>query len=144
ILEILTSGKEADGDTSATELDPEWDPKWEHCETDRFQSIETDIVAAIIRRAKMKDLARNQGTILMNANKDKVVMNKGDAEDAPCKNCRKRKMSDNENSDTWTTKKSRINVQIYTTTNSPTATAFCTSFQGQCQAPFPSPKSTSR
>jgi hypothetical protein len=63
----------------------------------------------------MKDLARNQGTILMNANKDKVVMNKSDVEDAPCKNCRKRKMSDKENSDTWTTKKSRVSVQIYMT-----------------------------
>ncbi len=63
----------------------------------------------------MKDLARNWGTILMNANKDKVVMNKGDVEDAPCKNCRKRKMSDKENSDTSTTKKSRVSVQIYMT-----------------------------
>ena len=51
--------------TSATESDPEWDPKWEHCETDRFQSIEADIVAVIIRHAKMKDLARNRGTILI-------------------------------------------------------------------------------
>ena len=100
---------------SATESDPEWDPKWEHCETDRFQSIEADIVAVIIRHAKMKDLARNQGTILMNANKDKVVMNKGHAEDTPCKNCCKCKMSDKENSDTWTTKKSRVSIQIYMT-----------------------------
>lgn len=58
----------------------------------------------------MKDLARNRGTVPMNANN--VVLNKGNTEDPPCKNGRKRRMSNKENSDTWTTKKRRVSGQI--------------------------------
>ena len=48
----------------------------------------------------------------MNPNKNKVVMNKNEAEDPPFINCRKRRMLDKENSDTWTIKKPRVSVQI--------------------------------
>ncbi len=48
----------------------------------------------------------------MNANKNKVVMNKNEAEDPPCTNCCKYRMSDKENSDTWTIKKRQVSVQI--------------------------------
>ena len=96
--------------TRPTESDPEWDPKWEHCKTDQFQRTRADIVAVIISCAQMKDLARNWGTIPMNGNN--IVLDKGNTEDPPCKNSCKRRMSNKENSDTWTTKKRRVSGQI--------------------------------
>jgi hypothetical protein len=51
-----------------------------------------------------------------NTKKDGAIMDKG-AEDPPCTNYRKRKMSDKENSDAWTirVKKSGVSVRILIT-----------------------------
>jgi len=51
-----------------------------------------------------------EGTNLVNANKG-VIVEKGDAEPIYTKGC-KRRMSDKENSDTWTCKKSKVSVQM--------------------------------
>ena len=69
----------------------------------------------LVIQAKQKNLGPGNPNET-NTKKDDTFMDKG-AEDPPCTNYRKRKMSEKENTDAWTVrvKQSRVSVQVLIT-----------------------------